>query len=185
MLVAVTIVVIAGATTPGYDPMTRTVSRLPAPAVDVAIGFMAVAAFALAAAGKRSVALFVAAFGFALAALIHLDPASPTATAGHRMAAGIAVLGLTTAPFVTSYGRTSVALGVAEVAMVAAAAVLVLTPFNAWGAWERVLLSLGVAWMAVIATKIVWRHDTASATSPASSSSASYAPVSSVISANR
>ena len=38
MLIAVTIVAIASLTTPGYDPITRTVSRLPAPGVDVAIG---------------------------------------------------------------------------------------------------------------------------------------------------
>ncbi len=185
MLAAVTIVVIASATTPDYDPMTRTVSRLPAPGVDVAIGFMAVAALALAAATGRSIALFVAAFGFALAALIHLDPASPAATAGHRIAAGIAVLGLTAAPFARSYGRMSVALGVAEAVMLAAAAVLLLTPFNSWGAWERILLSLALAWMVVVALKIVSREDTARASSAASSSNASYAPVSSVNSANR
>ena len=185
MLIAVAIVVIASTTTPGYDAATRTVSRLPGPGVDVAIGVMAVAAFALAAATGRSVALVVAAIGFALAALIHLDPASPAATAGHRFAAGVAVLGLTAAPFAKSYGRVSVALGVAEVAMLAAAAVLLLTPFNAWGAWERVLLALAVAWMVVVALKIVLREDTARATSAASSSNASYTPVSSVSSANR
>ncbi len=185
MLTAVTVVVIASLTTQGYDPITRTVSRLPAPGVDVAIGFMAVAAFAIAAAGGRSVALFVAAFGFALAALIHLDPASPAATTGHRVAAGIAVLGLTAAPFARNYGRISLALGVAEVAMLAAAAVLLLTPFNAWGAWERILLSLALAWMVLVALKILSREDTASARSAASRSGASYTPVSSVNSANR
>jgi len=185
MLIAVTIVAIASLTTQGYDPITRTVSRLPAPGVDVAIGFMAIAAFALATAGGRSVALFVAAFGFALAALIHLDPASPAATAGHRVVAGIAVLGLTAAPFTRSYGRASLALGVAEVAMLAAAAVLLLTRFNAWGAWERALLALSMAWMVVVALKIVSREETASARSAASSSTASYMSVSSVKSANR
>ena len=185
MLVAVAIVVVASTTTTGYDPMTRTVSRLPRPGVDVAIGFMAVAALALAVATGRSVALFVAAVGFALAALIHLDPASPAATAGHRIGASIAVLGLTAAPFARSYGRVSLALGMAEVAMLAAAAVLLLRPFNAWGAWERILLLVALAWMVVAALKIVSREETARATSAASSSSASYTPVSSVNSANR
>jgi len=57
---ATVIVVVAEAISPGYDPLTRTVSRLAAPgmpaagAVDIAIALVAVACFALAIAHSRA-----------------------------------------------------------------------------------------------------------------------------------
>src|SRR5207247_8512900 len=56
VVTAAAVVVVAGVVTPGYDPMARTISRLAVPgspaafAVDLAIGLVAPACFALAAA---------------------------------------------------------------------------------------------------------------------------------------
>jgi hypothetical protein len=185
LTIAAAIVIAESLTTSGYDPVTTTVSHLPAPGIDFAIGLMALACFALAADARSPVALVIAGIGFAAAASIHLDPTSVTATAGHRVASGAAVLGLTIAPFSGRYGRISVVLGAAEVAMLVAAAVLLTTPFAAWGAWERLLLALVFAWMVLVAFKIVSRPERARASKAASSSNASYTPVSSVNNANR
>ncbi|TMD28529.1 MAG: DUF998 domain-containing protein [Chloroflexi bacterium] len=188
---ATVIVVVAQVVSPGYDSLTRTVSRLAAPgmpaagAVDVAIALVAVACFALAIAHSRARgALAVAGVGFALASVIHLDPASAVATTAHRAASGLAVAGLVISALATQ-SRVSVGLGALEVTTLAAGLVLLTTPFAFWGAWERWLLAVALAWMAWLAVTIVSRQESASAASASTSSAAATTPVNSVTSANR
>jgi hypothetical protein len=166
-------VVAAGFLTPGYDPMSRTVSRLAvdgapaAPAVEVAIAAVALAYLGLAAATRPGrIPLTLAGMGFLGAAAFHLE----TSTVAHRVASGIAVAAVVSAAFaLRGYGRMSVALGVAELATLAAGLALLATPFTAWGAWERTLLGLAVAWTVLIAARIVW-SDEAARTAVASAS---------------
>jgi uncharacterized protein DUF998 len=166
--VAASVVTVAGLSTPGYDPVTRTVSRLAVPGmesaiyVDAAIAAMGIACLALTASvGRGRVPLVVAGLGFLGAALVHLDPASPASTAGHRAASALAVLGLVAAPFAArGYGRLSRTIGVLELATLAVAAPLLATAFLAWGIWERWLLALQLTWMVVIALKIASADDT-------------------------
>ncbi|TMF36805.1 MAG: DUF998 domain-containing protein [Chloroflexi bacterium] len=196
--VALGIVVVAGVVTPGYDPMTRTISRLAVPgmpaagAVDWAIALIALACFGLAVAvepreiiGRAALAL--AGVAFVCAAAIHLDPGSASATAAHRVASGVAVLGLTAAPLALgrTYGRMSLILGTAELGVLGVGLVLLTTSFAAWGAWERCLLALALAWIVLVALTIVSNEDTSRATSAAISSGGSRSPTSSVTSANR
>jgi hypothetical protein len=171
-IVAALIVGVAGFVTPGYDPLTRTVSRLAAPGmpfavqVDLAIAAMGLACVALGlAAGRGRVVLVVAGAGFVVASVIHLDPASAPSMGGHHIASGVAVGALTAAPLVTAraYGRLSLLLGLAEVALLAVAAVLLTMPFPAWGAWERCLLAVQVCWLLAIALRIASTEDTMSA----------------------
>ena len=195
---AALIVTSAAAITPGYDSMSRTVSRLAVPgmpaaaAVDVAIGMTAMACLALALAldghaRTARAALVAAGLGFAVASLIHLDPLSAGATATHRGGSGLAVSGLIAAALVLRrrYGVMSLVLGAAEVAVVIAGLALLATSFEAWGAWERVLLVIALLWTVLVAARIVWSEYTASAARAMSSRSASYVPVSRVNSANR
>ena len=189
--VATVIVFVAQVVSPGYDPLTRTVSRLAAPgmpaaaAVDVAIALVAVACFALSIAHSRARgALAVAGVGFALASVIHLDPGSAVATIAHRAASGLAVAGLVVSALATQ-GRVSVGLGALEVTTLAVGLALLTTPFAFWGAWERWLLAVALAWMAWLAMTIVSRQDTASVARASTSSAAATAPVNSVTSANR
>lgn len=165
--IAVTTVFLAGVVTPGYDPVSRTVSRLAAPgmpaaiAIDVAICLVGSTCIALAlvlARGARTGRGALAVSGVALifSAIFHLDPASFESTALHRAAAGVAMLGLTVAPLALSrnYGRISLAVGVAELGVLAAGLVLVPTSFSAWGAWERCLLALPLAWMVLLSARL-------------------------------
>jgi uncharacterized protein DUF998 len=165
---AVAIVFVAGAMTPGYDPMSRTVSRLAVPgmpaalAVDLAIALIALTCFALAFGLAREatvarIALVVSGVALVAAAVVHLDPASGLATGAHRVASAVAVLGLTLAPL--AYGRLSLAAGIAELGMLVAGLALLATSFDAWGAWERLLLAIPLAWMVLIAVKTDSREE--------------------------
>ena len=163
---AALVVVVAGRLTPGYDPVSRTISRLAVPGmpadamVDVAIILVAITCLVLAInlnvgsmAGRAG--LVVAGMALAATALIHLDPSSETATALHRVASGLAVAGLTAAPFLLArtYGRMSVGVGVAEIAMLGLAFVLLSTSFSAWGAWERITLAIPLGWMVLLSAR--------------------------------
>ena len=167
VLAASAAVIFAGFATPGYDQVSRTVSRLAVPGmpraglVDAAIAAVGVACLALAAAIERRNALLLAGAGFVGAALVHLDPASPAATMTHRVLTGLAVLGLALAPFAArGYGRLSTVLGALALALLVVAAFLVPTRFAAWGAWERLLLAIQLGWMVTIALKVASAEDT-------------------------
>lgn len=174
--IAAVIVLVAGAITPGYDPASLTISRLAIPgkpaalAVDFAMLLVALTCFSLASAlvpGARlcRAALSISGVAFIVAAVIHLDPASPGTSALHRIASGIAVLGLGAAPLLLSggYRRISLAAGVAEAALLLSAPILNATSFNAWGVWQRVLLALALSWIVVIAATMPSADDTARA----------------------
>jgi hypothetical protein len=195
-LVSASLVALAGWLTPGYDPFSKTVSRLAVPGapaahlVDAAIGLVALTCFVLASGLARGrpagrIALAVSGAGFGAAALIHLDPASDTATWAHRAASGVAIVGLTVAPLLLArdYGVTCRVAGAAEVAMLVLAAGALATPFNAWGLWERALLAIPLTWMVVIALMNVSAPEVASASNPILRRSGSAVPDSSVSSA--
>jgi len=177
---------VAGAVSPGYDPMLRTVSRLAVPgmpaaaAVDMSIGLIGLACFGLASGLARGapvgrIALTVSGVAFLGAAMVHLDPASVGATAMHRVASALAVVGLTVAPLALAraYGQVSFAVGVAELAMLVIGLGLLATSFDAWGAWERLLLAIPLAWMVLIAVTIDSMDETVSAKSASLSKSGS------------
>jgi len=183
---AVVIVFVAGALTPGYDPMSRTVSRLAVPgmaaaaAVDMSIALIALTCFGLAFGLTRGATLgriALAVSGGALfgAAIVHLDPSSAGATALHRLASALAVVGLTVAPLALAraYGPVSFAVGVAELAMLVIGLGLLATSFDAWGAWERLLLAIPLAWMVLMAVTIDSMDETVSAKSASLSKSGS------------
>lgn len=164
---AIVLVVVAGATTPDYDPATRTVSRLAVPGmpeawmVEVAICLIAVSCFALSFALDRSPivrwATVVAGAALIGAAMVRLDPASTTSTATHRIATGVAILGLTIAPLAAarSYDRVSFGIGLAEIAALLLGLALLPTSFSAWGLWERCLLLLPLAWIVVMSARVL------------------------------
>ena len=178
LFAAAAAVTFAGFATPGYDQLTRTVSRLAVPGmpsallIDGAIGAVGVACLALAGAVDNGrLPLLVAGAAFVAAAFIHLDPTSATATAAHRALSGLAVVALAVAPFaVRGYGRLSAVLGALEVALLTAAALLVATPFSGWGAWERLLLAVQVGWMITIALKVASADDRTTAPAATASS---------------
>jgi hypothetical protein len=198
--VAAVVVVIGGLMTPGYDPLSRTISRLAVPgmraagAIDAATYLVSLTCFALALALRGGAmvgrgALAASGIGFILAARFHLDPQSIDSTAVHWSASGIAILGLTVAPLALSrtYGRILLAAGAAEVAMLVAAVALLATSFDAWGAWERSLLALAMSWLVLLAARLrpidLTTHSTdatASASTASLSSSGTYAPLSKV-----
>jgi len=166
-LAAVAAVIVAGALTPGYDAMSRTVSRLAVPGawaaavVDVSIALIALTCFALALtlgpnvlAGR--IALAVSGVALGGAAMVHLDPGSAGATALHRSFSAIAMLGLTAAPLTLArvYGSLSLVVGIAELGMLVIGLALLATPFDAWGAWERVLLAIPLAWMVLLSASL-------------------------------
>jgi len=174
--VAATLVLAGGWMTPGYDPFTRTISRLAEPgvpgavSVELAIVLVGAALLGLAVAlgpGSRvgRALLAVAGAGLLVAAAIRLDPASASATAGHRLATTVAMVALAGAPFAfTSYGRISFAFGAAEMGMLLVGLALVPTTFAGWGAWERCFLALPMAWVLVLSTRLL-RADGSSLTS--------------------
>jgi hypothetical protein len=183
---AVVIVFVAGALTPGYDPMSRTVSRLAVPgmaaaaAVDMSIALIALTCFGLAFGLTRGATLgriALAVSGGALfgAAIVHLDPSSAGATTVHRLTSALAVVGLTVAPLALAraYGPVSFAVGVAEVAMLVIGLGLLATSFDAWGAWERLLLAIPLAWMVLMAVTIDSKDETINAKSASLSRSGS------------
>ena len=184
--IAVVTVLVAGAVSPGYDPLLRTVSRLAVPgmpaaaAVDLSIGLIGLACFGLASGLVRGapvgrVALTVSGLALLAAAVVHLDPASAGATAMHRLASALAVVGLTVAPLALAraYGPVSFAVGVAELAMLVIGLGLLATSFDAWGAWERLLLAIPLAWMVLMAVTIDSTDETISAKSASLSRSGS------------
>ena len=132
-----------------------------AAAIDVAICYVALTCLTLAlglgpgaAAGRAALAVSgVALIG---AAIFHLDPSSIGATALHRTASAVAVMGLVAAPFALarSYGRPLLAVGAAVVAMVAIAVALLSTSFTAWGAWERIVLAIPLGWMVLLSARL-------------------------------
>jgi hypothetical membrane protein len=176
VLAAVTVPFV-GLLTPGYDPMARTISRLAVPgppaafAVELAIVLVGVALIALAIAlrpgsrGGRAL-LVIAGAGLLVAAAIRLDPASASATAEHRLATTIAMLGLTGAPLAfasslrrrkhwAAYARVSFAFGAVEVAMLLVGLALLRTTFADWGAWERCFLALPMSWMVLLSARLL------------------------------
>ena len=177
VLAASAAVIFAGFATPGYDQMSRTVSRLAvqgmpfAGLVDAAIAVIGVACLALATAMQRRRALLLAGAGFIGSALVRLDPASPAATTAHRALTGLAVLSLALAPFAArGYGRLSTVLGALALALLVGAAFLVPTRFSAWGAWERLLLAVQVGWMVTTALKVASADDRTAAPAAIASS---------------
>ncbi len=156
--VAALIVTIAGVMTPGYDPMTRTISRLAEPGrpaaieVDLAVYLVAFALLMLAVSTRRRGLLAVAGCALVVVASVHLDPTSAAATAAHRLASGVAMLALAAAPFrlADTHARYSRALGVAMIALLAIAVVLVPSGFSAWGLWERAFLVVAMAFVMVM-----------------------------------
>ena len=185
-IVAAGLVLAGGRMTPGYDPLTRTISRLAEPglpgalAVELAIGLVGVALLALSIVlGSGSwpgrALLAVAGVALLVAAVIRLDPSSASATTAHRVATLIAMLALAGAPFAFArYGRVSVAVGLAEVGMLLVGLALLPTTFAAWGAWERCFLALPMAWMAWVAwTRSASMEDTMKAAAASHSSSGS------------
>lgn len=160
---AAVLVLAAGWMTPGYDPFVRTVSRLAEPglpgafAVELAISMVGAALLALAVVtrpGWRGGRALLALAGVALlvAAAIRLDPASGSATVVHRLATAFAMVAVAAASFAfASYGRISLAFGVAEVGVLLLGLILLPTTFSAWGAWERCFLALPMSWMVWLA----------------------------------
>ena len=194
---AVVLTLAAQKLTPGYELSARTVSRLAVPdapaalLVDAAILLVALTCLVLASGLARGrlagrVALIVAGASLSATAMIHLDPASATATWMHRAASGAAVSGLTVAPLLLTrdYGVICLAAGAAEVGMLMLGAALLATPFGAWGLWERVLLAIPLTWMVAMALTNASRQEAASTSSPIRRRSGSAAPESSVSSAN-
>jgi Protein of unknown function (DUF998) len=170
-------VFVAGWLTPGYDPLARTISRLAEPGLPAAvlaelvITAVGVALIVLAIAlgpgsGGGRALLAVAGAGLLVAAVIRLDPASDSATAEHRLATTIAMLGLTGAPLAfapslrrragwVAYAPVSFAFGAAEVAVLLVGLVLLPTTFAEWGAWERCFLALPMAWIVVLSARLL------------------------------
>jgi len=170
-------VLIAGWLTPGYDPLARTVSRLAEPGlpaaipVELAITIVGVALIALAlglgpGSSPGRVLLAIAGSALLVAAAIRLDPASASATAGHRLATTIAMLGLAGAPLAfasslkhrrgwSAYAPVSFVVGAAEVAVLLVGLALLPTTFTDWGAWERCFLALPMVWMVVVSARLL------------------------------
>mgnify|MGYP001431589800 CR=1 FL=1 len=185
--VAAALVLVGGLMTPGYDPFTRTISRLASPGlpgafgVELAISFVGAALLGLAVVVRPGsqvgrALIGVAGVGLLVTAAIRLDPASSTATTEHRLATTVAMLALTAAPlaFAGSYGRISFGFGVAEVCMLLVGLALLPTTFAAWGAWERCFLALPMAWMVWLAwISSVSTDDTMKAPAASQSSSGS------------
>src|SRR5216684_5510250 len=144
-------VLFAGWLTPGYDALARTISRLAEPGLQDAllvelaiavIGFDLVTLALALGPGSRAgrTLLVVAGFALLVAAAIRLDPTSDTATATHRVATTVAMLGLAGAPFAFArslrgragwgvYGPVSFAFGAAEVVVLLAGLALLPTTF--------------------------------------------------------
>ncbi len=180
------IILSAGALTPGYDPVSRTVSRLAVPgmpaasAVDLAILLVALSCFALVAvlrppARSCRIALSVSGLALVVTAMVHLDPASPDPSALHRAASGVAELGLTAAALLAPgrYRRFSLAVGLAEAGILLSAPILNATSFQAWGAWQRGLFGLALSWMVLIAVATPSTDETTRASAATLSSSGS------------
>jgi hypothetical protein len=175
--VAAVAVLIAGWMTPGYDPLARTVSRLAEPGVpaaflaEPAIVLVGVALVALAigmgpGSGGGRALLAVAGAGLLVAAAIRLDPTSASATAEHRLATTIAMLGLVGAPlaFASSFRRragwvayapVSFAFGAVELGLLLVGLALLPTTFAEWGAWERSFLALPMIWTVLVSARLL------------------------------
>jgi Protein of unknown function (DUF998) len=186
---AALVVLLAGLLTPGYDPLTRTISRLAEPglptsaAVGLTIFMVGAAILALAAAlGPGALAgrvmLGCAGTSMILAAAVPLNPGSPQATTVHRIATAFAMLALTGSPLVLApplrrrdgwgrYGPLSFGLGAAAVAVLLVGLALLPTAF-ALGAWERCFLGLPMVWMVLVSARLL----RTSSTDPIDSSTA-------------
>lgn len=174
---AAVLVLIAGAITPGYDPVARSVSWLAVPGkpgatmVEVAIALIVctLLAFALSITGGRvgRVALVIAACALAATAVIRLDPASILTSSIHRLASGLAMISFTVA--LLALARP---LGYASLALIAVGVALAATSFSAWGLWERVLLGLPLLWIVWRSAKMAVSADATTRASNASLSSA-------------
>ena len=176
-LLATVTVVVSGLLTPGYNPMTRTISRLTEPglpaafAVELAIAVVGVSLIALAMAlgpGSSSgrALLAVAGAGLLVAAAIRLDPTSASATAEHRLATSVAMLGLAGAPLAfasslsrragwVAYAPVSFAFGAVELGVLLVGLALLPTTFAEWGAWERCFLALPMAWTVLLSARLL------------------------------
>jgi hypothetical protein len=174
---ATAVVLIAGLLTPGYDPLRRTISRLAEPGlpaagpVELAIFTVGLAMIGLALSlgpGGVTGRLLLGIAGFALlaAAVVRLDPSSPTATIIHRLATAIAMLALTASALVIApalrnrpgwrgYGPLSFGLGAAAAGLLLIGLALLSTAFSAWGAWERCFLALPMTWMVLVSARVL------------------------------
>jgi hypothetical protein len=174
-VLSVTIVLIGGLVTPGYDPAQQTISRLAQPglpaasAIGPAIFIVGVALLGLAAQlGPRAFAgralLAIAGASLLAAAIVPLDPTSPTASTIHRFATGVSMLALVAAPLAFApafrrspawrgYARLSFAFGAGSVGMLLIGLAFLPTAFAA-GAWERCLLALPLAWTMLISARL-------------------------------
>ena len=180
----------AGAQSPGYDPLVRTISRLGeqgaphAPAINLVLAALGVALVAVAWALGRTARDATAAcgvLGVAGAALVGVaavsrDPAHPAVTVAHRALALVFFGALTLAPLVL--GRTfrrrpgwrrlavaSLGVGVVSAALLASAVALIALGRLLPGAWERAVTGLDMLWFTALAARLVtWRD--ADATEP-------------------
>jgi Protein of unknown function (DUF998) len=170
-------VLISGWLTPGYDPLARTVSRLAEPGLpgaflaELAIAVVGVALIALAIAmgpgssGGRAL-LAVAGAGLLVAAAIRLDPTSASATAEHRLATLVAMLGLAGAPLAfasslrrrvgwVAYAPVSFAFGAVELGVLLVGLAVLPTTFAEWGAWERCFLAVSMGWTVLVSARLL------------------------------
>ena len=175
-VLAVSVVLVGGLVTPGYDPVRRTISRLAEPglpaalAVGSAIFLVGLALLGLAVAlGPRAVAgrvlLGIAGASLLVAAAVPLDPASERASTVHRVATTIAMLALVSGPLVFApslrrregwrgYGALSFGLGAVAIGVLLIGFALLPTTF-AVGAWERCFLALPMAWMVLVSARLL------------------------------
>lgn len=161
---AAAIVLVAGASTPGYSALTFTISRQAAAGmpfafpIELGILITAFGCFALSAIEPRSRWMLTVAGGaLVLAAIFRYDPTSERLTLVHRLFTAIAVVGLVVAPL--GYGRISFIVGTAELALLVSGLALLATPFDAWGLWERSLLAFPLAWMTAVAARRLSRAE--------------------------
>ena len=165
----------AGMVTPGYDPATRTISRLAEPGlpaageVEVALYLVAFALLGLAVARQPRLWILIAGVLMLLVASIRLDPSSAAGTGVHRVASAVAMLALTRASFDQRVPRI---FGWILVALLLASPVLLVAGFSAWGAWERCFAAAAMGpLMVMAATTMVSSDETMRA--PAATASAS------------
>ena len=153
-VVAALIVAWAGTVTPGYDPATRTISRLAerglpaAGQVDLALYLVAIALLGLAVVTRPRMWISIAGVSMLFVATIHLDPTSAATTGAHRLASAIAMLALTRASFDQ---RVSTMFGWILVALLLPTPVLLIAGFADWGLWERCFAVVAMGSLMVMA----------------------------------
>ena len=161
-LAAALIVAWAGTVTPGYDPATRTISRLAEPGlpaageVDLALYLVATALLGLAVVRRPRMWISIAGVSMLFVATIHLDQMSAATTSAHRLASAIAMLALTRASFDQ---RVSRIFGWMLVVLLLAAPVLLIAGFADWGVWERCFAVVSIGSVMVMAATAMLSSD--------------------------